>query len=388
MVALRHFTTALVTLAIKGANAGPCRPVPISIISSSTFGTSLSSTLAIPESTGSTDSLSDTSTTSHLQTETTTDAVAISLSTSIATSFESTATAFTTSTKSQDIVISTTLGTTVEITTEGFQGTTEATSIVKAKTETTSGAVSPTAEETTSTTFKTATVSTETGTTSEVPTTSPGTTTTATAESTSEPATSSIEITTTIAAESTSEPATSSIETTTTTAAAPVSTTFNLIMQGGRPDGVVLHSDGQYLQLRTSEYPYPYPATYPEAALSYDQDTQHLLIGQKPLCIYYDTIGIVAGISACQGIPTGQYAYLTCDPPSNGALTCNVPGKRYDQASASVVDLGLTWSQFYYLEGAKQMPGLGWIIIGRAGLTSNDIKYSNFDPINIITRVA
>ncbi|KAG5655611.1 hypothetical protein KAF25_003948 [Fusarium avenaceum] len=369
MFALRHLTAALLTLTIEWADAGPCRPVPISIISSSTFDISLSSTLAIPESTSSADSLSDISTASYLYTDPTTNAVTFSLSTSIATSFESTATVFTTSTKPQDTVISTTLGTTVKITVEGSQGTTEATSIAKATTETTSGAVNPTAEETTSTAFKTATVSTATGTTSEVLTTSPGTTTTATAESTS-------------------EPATSSIETTTTTAAAPVSTTFNLIMQGGRPDGVVLHSDGQYLQLRTSEYPYPYPATYPEAALSYDQDTQHLLIGEKPLCIYYDTVGIIAAISACQGIPTGQYAYLTCDPPSNSALTCNVPGKRYDQTSASLVDLGLTWSQFYYLEGAKQMPGLGWIIIGRAGLTSNDIKYNNFDPINIITRVA
>ncbi|WZH45735.1 uncharacterized protein QYS62_006803 [Fusarium acuminatum] len=319
MVALRHLTAAFLTLTIDSA-----------------------------------DSLSDTSTASYLYTEPTTNAVAISLSTSIATSFESTATVFTTSTKPQDTVISTTLGTTIDLTTEGSQGTTEATSIAKTTTE-----------ETTSTAFKIAT-----GTTSEVPTTSPRTTITATAT-----------------AESTSEPATSSIETTTTTAAAPVSTTFNLLMQGGRPDGVVLHSDGQFLQLRTSEYPDPYPATYPEAALSYDQDTQHLLIGEKPLCIYYDTVGTVASISACRGIPTGQYAYLTCDPPSNSALTCNVPGKRYDQTSASLVDLGLTWNQFYYLEGAKQMPGLGWILIGRADLTSNDIEYNNFDPINIITRI-
>jgi hypothetical protein len=158
-------------------------------------------------------------------------------------------------------------------------------------------------------------------------------------------------------------------------------------MQGGLSDGVVLHSDGQNLQLRTPEFPFPYPATIPEAVLSYDQDTQHLLVGGKPLCLFYDTIGIVAGISICRGVPTGQYAYFTCGPPSNGALTCNIPGMRYDATSASFVDLGQTWSQFYYLEGSKQNPGLGWILIGRAGVTSNDIKYNNFDPISIVTRV-
>jgi hypothetical protein len=158
-------------------------------------------------------------------------------------------------------------------------------------------------------------------------------------------------------------------------------------MQGGRADGVVLHSDGQYLQLRTSEYAYPYPATYPEAALSYDQDTQHLLIGEKPLCVLYDSAGIIAGISICRGVPTGQYAYLTCDSPFSGALACSIPGMKYDGPSASLIDLGQTWSQFYYLEISKQNPGLGWIVIGRAGLTSNDIKYQNFDPISILTRV-
>jgi hypothetical protein len=158
-------------------------------------------------------------------------------------------------------------------------------------------------------------------------------------------------------------------------------------MQGGLSDGVVLRSDGRDLQIRTPEYAYSFPPTYPEATLSYDQDTRHLLIGEKPLCVYYDT-SVIAGIYICPGVPRGQYAYLTCNPPSSEALSCNIPGTGYDVTSPSLIDLGQTWSQFYYLESNKQFPGLGRIIIGRAGLTSNNIKYQNFDPINIITRVA
>ncbi|EXL72412.1 hypothetical protein FOPG_11974 [Fusarium oxysporum f. sp. conglutinans race 2 54008] len=32
------------------------------------------------------------------------------------------------------------------------------------------------------------------------------------------------------------------------------------------------------------------------------------------------------------------------------------------------------------------MTGLGTLLIGRAGLTKNEIKYNRFDPINILVR--
>ncbi|KAM0187298.1 hypothetical protein ACHAPA_008847 [Fusarium lateritium] len=358
MVTSKHLVAAFLTLTFERVTAGPCRPVPVSIVSSSTFDISLSSTLSLPESTGSTETLSDTSTASNLYTVATTNTAAISLSTSIILSFESTTTAPATSAKSQDIIIDTTSGTTADSTTEGSQGTTETTSNEKTTAETSAETTNPTTEETTSTA----------------------------AGATSEVATTLTEATTTTTAESTSEPATSSIETTTTTASEPISTSFNLIMQGGLTDGRVLHSDGRALQLRTAQFAYPYPANYPEAVLSYDQDTQHLLLGETPVCIMYDSQGILASMSICQGIPRGQYAYLTCDSPSNGALSCNIPAMKYDGPSASLVNLGQTWSQFYFLEANKQNPGLGFAVIGRAGLTSNDIKYQNFDPISIITR--
>ncbi|KAM0244336.1 hypothetical protein ACHAP5_006352 [Fusarium lateritium] len=357
MVISKRLIAAFLTLTFERVTAGPCRPVPVSIVSSSTFGISLSSTLSLPESTGSTEILSDTSIASNPYTVATTNTAAISMSTSITLSFGSITTASTTSAKSHTI-IDTTSGTTADSTTEGSQGTPETTSNEKTTTETSAGTANPTTEETTSTA----------------------------AGATSEVATTLTEATTTTTAESTSEPATSSIETTTTTASAPISTAFNLIMQGGLSDGLVLHSDGRALQLRTAQFAYPYPANYPEAALSYDQETQHLLLGETPLCIMYDSQGIIASMSICQSILRGQYAYLTCDSPSNGALSCNIPAMRYDGPSASLVDLGQTWSQFYYLETNKQNPGVGWAVIGRAGLTSNEIKYQNFDPISIITR--
>ncbi|WKT48348.1 hypothetical protein QSH57_013278 [Fusarium oxysporum f. sp. vasinfectum] len=332
MIAPNRLVAASLMLVFGQTNAGPCRPSSNSIVLSSNVGIHESSTLTKAQSATSGASLSDASTISHIYTETTSDATAMSLSTSITISLEPTTTTFSTATESQDTIVDTTSGATKET-----QSTSEAPS-TEAATPTTEAAT-PTTEQTTTT-----------------------------------------EITTTTA-ESTTEPLASSIETTTITTAALAAPTFNLIAQGGLSDGVVLHSSGQYFQIRTSQYTTPYPATFPEAALSYDQETQHLLINGVPFCVYYDTQGIIGGLYACQGVPTGQYGYLTCDPPSNGGLACNVPGLQYDQPSSSLIDLGQTWSQFYYLE---QMTGLGTLLIGRAGLTKNEIKYNRFDPINIL----
>ncbi|EXM04427.1 hypothetical protein ACKRZS_003408 [Fusarium odoratissimum] len=345
MIAPNRLVAASLMLVFGQTNAGPCRPSSNSIVLSSNVGIHESSTLTKAQSATSGASLSDASTISHIYTETTSDATAMSLSTSITISLESTTTTFSTATESQDTIVDTTSGATKET-----QSTSEAPS---------TEAATPTTEQTTTTVL--------------------GRTT----ETTTEAATTLAQEITTTTAESTTEPLASSIETTTITTAALAAPTFNLIAQGGLSDGVVLHSNGQYFQIRTSQYTTPYPATFPEAALSYDQATQHLLINGVPLCVYYDTQGIIGGLYACQGVPTGQYGYLTCDPPSNGGLACNVPGLQYDQPSSSLIDLGQTWSQFYYLE---QMTGLGTLLIGRAGLTKNEIKYNRFDPINILVR--
>ncbi|KAK2672684.1 hypothetical protein RAB80_012763 [Fusarium oxysporum f. sp. vasinfectum] len=356
MISPNRLVAASLMLVFGQTNAGPCRPSSNSIVLSSNVGIYESSTLTKAQSATSGASLSDASTISHIYTETTSDATAMSLSTSITISLESTTTTFSTATESRDTIVDTTSGATKET-----QSTSEAPS---------TEAATPTTEQTTTTVLGSTTeTTTEAATTlaQEITTTTEQTTTTvlgSTTETTTEAATTLAQEITTTTAESTTEP--------------PY---FNLIAQGGLSDGVVLHSSGQYFQIRTSQYTTPYPATFPEAALSYDQETQHLLINGVPLCVYYDTQGIIGGLYACQGVPTGQYGYLTCDPPSNGGLACNVPGLQYDQPSSSLIDLGQTWSQFYYLE---QMTGLGTLLIGRAGLTKNEIKYNRFDPINIL----
>ncbi|KAK7582009.1 hypothetical protein V3481_014087 [Fusarium oxysporum f. sp. vasinfectum] len=375
MISPNRLVAASLMLVFGQTNAGPCRPSSNSIVLSSNVGIYESSTLTKAQSATSGASLSDASTISHIYTETTSDATAMSLSTSITISLESTTTTFSTATESRDTIVDTTSGATKET-----QSTSEAPS---------TEAATPTTEQTTTTVLGSTTeTTTEAATTlaQEITTTTEQTTTTvlgSTTETTTEAATTLAQEITTTTAESTTEPLASSIETTTITTAALAAPTFNLIAQGGLSDGVVLHSSGQYFQIRTSQYTTPYPATFPEAALSYDQETQHLLINGVPLCVYYDTQGIIGGLYACQGVPTGQYGYLTCDPPSNGGLACNVPGLQYDQPSSSLIDLGQTWSQFYYLE---QMTGLGTLLIGRAGLTKNEIKYNRFDPINILVR--
>ncbi|PCD36571.1 hypothetical protein FGRA07_07575 [Fusarium graminearum] len=125
--------------------------------------------------------------------------------------------------------------------------------------------------------------------------------------------------------------------------------------------------------------------SYSTAPLSYDPITRHLLLGDKRLCLMYDSITI-ASFAICQGPPVGQKFELTCDDPSDGSLRCNIPAKQYISKDNIFVDTGDTWSHFYLLEVNRQFsPGVFRIIIAKDNLSNNDIKYAAFERITVGT---
>ncbi|RGP70223.1 hypothetical protein FSPOR_4123 [Fusarium sporotrichioides] len=370
----------LAAIAFGPVAAGPCRPSPSKMLSS-TIDFSSSSTVSISESSLPSGTTFDASTTKKSSPEATTDPATETSLISITATIESTTAIPTVSTESQGTMADTTSDISTENTVEG-KSTIETTP--------TNEITSTTLESTTegSGSASTATVTTGTAITEQ---------TTTTAESTLESESSSVqatatteEITTTTEATTTTTAAgstTTAEATTTTISMEPVSTTFNLLVQGGlMADGAALRSNGQDALIGNSQATAPWFTSYLTAPLSYDPITQHLLLGNKRLCLMYDS-SVVASFALCQGPPAGQYFELTCDDPSAGSLICNVPAKQYISKDNIFVDTGDTWNQFYLLEINRQFsPGIFRIIIAKDNLSTNDIKYAAFERITVGTR--
>ncbi|KAF0638531.1 hypothetical protein FPSE5266_02881 [Fusarium pseudograminearum] len=398
MVASKLFLAAI---AFGPVAAGPCRPSPTKVLSSSTDFSS-SSMVPLSESSLSSGPTHDASTSKELGTETTTNTAAETSLISVTVTFESTTTAPTDSTDSQGTVPNATSDIKTETTAEGqttmettptndiastnLESKTEGSGSASTATVTTGTAMTEpttiaesTVESESSSVQATATTEATTETIEAITTTTEATTTTTAAE----PSTTT-EATTTTAAETTTTEAT-----TTTTSFEPVSTTFNLLVQGGAmADGVALYSNNQDALVLGSQAAAAWFTSYSTAPLSYDPITRHLLLGDKRLCLMYDSI-TVASFAICQGPPVGQKFELTCDDPSGGSLRCNVPAKQYISKDNIFVDTGDTWNQFYLLEVNRQFsPGVFRIIISKDTLSNNDIKYAAFERITVGTRVA
>ncbi|KAM0372029.1 hypothetical protein ACHAPK_004590 [Fusarium culmorum] len=389
MVASKLFLAAI---ALGPVAAGPCRPSPSKVLSSTT-GFSSSSMVPLSDSSLSSGPTHDASTSKELGPETTTNTAAETSLISITVIFESTTTIQTDSIDSQATVPYATSDIKTETTAEG-QTTMETTPTndiastnLESKTEESESASTATVTTGTAITEPTTTIAESTvesesnsaqatATTGAITSTTEATTTTTAAESTT-----TTEATTTTAA------GTTTTEATTTTSLEPVSTTFNLIVQGGAmANGVALYTNGQDALVLNSQTSAAWFTSYSTAPLSYDPITRHLLLGNKRLCLMYDSI-VVASFAICQGPPAGQMFELTCDDPSGGSLRCNVPAKQYISKDNIFVDTGDTWSQFYLLEVNRQFsPGVFRIIIAKDTLSNNDIKYAAFERITVGTR--
>ncbi|CEF86876.1 hypothetical protein FGSG_11136 [Fusarium graminearum PH-1] len=392
----------LAAIAFGPVAAGPCRPSPTKVLSSTTDFSS-SSMISLSDSSLSSRTTHDASTSKELGPETTTNIAADTSLISITVTFESTTTIPTDSQgtvadATSDIKTETTAegtstmettptndiaSTTLESTTEGSGSASTATVTTgTATTEPTTTIAESTVESESSSVQATSTTEATTGTTEAITTTTEVTTTTAETTIT-EAITTTTEVTTTTAETTTTE------ATTTTTSIEPVSTTFNLLVQGGAmANGVALYSNGQDALVLNSQAAAAWFTSYSTAPLSYDPITRHLLLGDKRLCLMYDSITI-ASFAICQGPPVGQKFELTCDDPSDGSLRCNIPAKQYISKDNIFVDTGDTWSHFYLLEVNRQFsPGVFRIIIAKDNLSNNDIKYAAFEriTIKIVTR--
>ncbi|CAG1973437.1 unnamed protein product [Fusarium graminearum] len=422
----------LAAIAFGPVAAGPCRPSPTKVLSSTTDFSS-SSMISLSDSSLSSRPTHDASTSKELGPETTTNIAADTSLISITVTFESTTTIPTDSQgtvadATSDIKTETTAegtstmettptndiaSTTLESTTEGSGSASTATVTTgTATTEPTTTIAESTVESESSSVQATSTTEATTGTTEAITTTTEVTTTTAETTIT-EAITTTTEVTTTTAETTTTEAITTTAAettiteaitttttevttttaetttteaTTTTTSIEPVSTTFNLLVQGGAmANGVALYSNGQDALVLNSQAAAAWFTSYSTAPLSYDPITRHLLLGDKRLCLMYDSITI-ASFAICQGPPVGQKFELTCDDPSDGSLRCNIPAKQYISKDNIFVDTGDTWSHFYLLEVNRQFsPGVFRIIIAKDNLSNNDIKYAAFERITVGT---
>ncbi|WXC67236.1 hypothetical protein SNK03_013015 [Fusarium graminearum] len=409
----------LAAIAFGPVAAGPCRPSPTKVLSSTTDFSS-SSMISLSDSSLSSRPTHDASTSKELGPETTTNIAADTSLISITVTFESTTTI---PTDSQGTVADATsdtkettaegtstmettptndiASTTLESTTEG-SGSASTTTVTTgtATTEPTTTIAESTVESESSSVQATATTEATTGTTEAITTTTEAITTTTEVTTTTAETTTTEAITTTAAettiteaiTTTTTEVTTTTAETTTTeattttTSIEPVSTTFNLLVQGGAmANGVALYSNGQDALVLNSQAAAAWFTSYSTAPLSYDPITRHLILGDKRLCLMYDSITI-ASFAICQGPPVGQKFELTCDDPSDGSLRCNIPAKQYISKDNIFVDTGDTWSQFYLLEVNRQFsPGVFRIIIAKDNLSNNDIKYAAFERITVGT---
>ncbi|CZS85746.1 unnamed protein product [Fusarium graminearum] len=403
----------LAAIAFGPVAAGPCRPSPTKVLSSTTDFSS-SSMISLSDSSLSSRPTHDASTSKELGPETTTNIAADTSLISITVTFESTTTIPTDSQgtvadATSDIKTETTAegtstmettptndiaSTTLESTTEGSGSASTATVTTgTATTEPTTTIAESTVESESSSVQATSTTEATTGTTEAITTTTEVTTTTAETTTTEAITTTAAEttiteaITTTTTEVTTTTAETTTTEaTTTTTSIEPVSTTFNLLVQGGAmANGVALYSNGQDALVLNSQAAAAWFTSYSTAPLSYDPITRHLLLGDKRLCLMYDSITI-ASFAICQGPPVGQKFELTCDDPSDGSLRCNIPAKQYISKDNIFVDTGDTWSHFYLLEVNRQFsPGVFRIIIAKDNLSNNDIKYAAFERITVGT---
>ncbi|KAJ3533111.1 hypothetical protein NM208_g8134 [Fusarium decemcellulare] len=224
--------------------------------------------------------------------------------------------------------------------------------------------------------YTTETTATETATTE----TTTGTTATETTAETSTTAITTTETTTTEATTSTETTSTEAIMDTTTTSVLPTPTAFKMVVQGGSLNGLVPRTNGASFVLYDGQL----PATFVEASLTYSEDTQHLQLGDKTLCVMYDTSGRHSAVSICPsivGVTGSQYYYLTCDKPSDTGLTCHVPGMVCGGERVCVgTNTAQTWSSFYLLSN----PGGAWaLLLGAGDLKQAEYKYQTLEAISI-----
>lgn len=107
----------------------------------------------------------------------------------------------------------------------------------------------------------------------------------------------------------------------TSTAALPIPTLFSLSPHGGLADAETLLTtvqSGNTLALGASG------SQWFEAQFTYDEATDHLLIGTQAICVlYYDDKR--SSMTICPTYDSPQFAPMVCEPPTGRYLKCSVP---------------------------------------------------------------
>ncbi|RGP74065.1 hypothetical protein FSPOR_1760 [Fusarium sporotrichioides] len=160
--------------------------------------------------------------------------------------------------------------------------------------------------------------------------------------------------------------------TTTEPSLLPVPTAFRMVAQSETMGKLVVYTNGQGVMAST----YPFPVSW-SRSIAYNDETRYPMVDDTPLCIAYDLSGRLAAIG-CGSVVTGQSYHLTCEPPSDAGLVCDIPAMRCDDRGYA--DLGKIWNKFYLL-GFDE--GVWMILIGADDLSTSDAPMQGIWPIGM-----
>ncbi|KAF0645076.1 hypothetical protein NXS19_012896 [Fusarium pseudograminearum] len=146
-----------------------------------------------------------------------------------------------------------------------------------------------------------------------------------------------------------------------------------MIAQSETEGELVMYTNGRQIVVSAELFLAPWLSS-----ITYEHETGYLRVGSNPLCVMYEPSGRLAALANCQSVVEGQYRHLTCDPPSDAGLVCNIPAMRCDNGGCT--DLGEIWNRFYLLGWDEDV----WIIvIGADDLSTSDAPAQGIQPISM-----
>ncbi|KAM0395379.1 hypothetical protein ACHAQC_005230 [Fusarium culmorum] len=148
-----------------------------------------------------------------------------------------------------------------------------------------------------------------------------------------------------------------------------------MVAQSETEGELVMYTDGRQILASAG----PFPASW-SSSITYEHETGYLRVGSNPLCVMYEPSGRLAALGNCKSVVEGQYRHLTCDPPSDAGLVCNIPAMSCDNGGCT--DLGEIWNRFYLLGWDE---GMWIIVIGADDLSTSDAPAQGIRPISMAT---
>nr|CEG05410.1 unnamed protein product [Fusarium clavum] len=232
---------------------------------------------------------------------------------------------------------------------------------------------------------------TETGTTTAVTSEEYTRITTATSETTtwyiSETVTNAeTEVTTLATTETTDEPTTALLSQTTTDETLASTTeftlppvpTFELVARSQSVGEVVMYASSNQVRVSTSPFSAPFTTS-----ISYEENTEHIMVNNIPLCVWYSSHGRMAPLEPCKSVAPESQRPLTCEKPTAAGLKCHVPARACNGESCT--ELGYDWDKFYLLD---MEDGVFVVVLGADDLTTERDARQGLEPIGMDIRAA